>query len=104
MLVTERMTPITSGGQTVHTIGLPYHWGIGKDAVVEGDAVNDLFGLTLDPNVLIQESKSAACDILPGRRPRGAALQALVEEYRERAGVTEETNKQRVTHPETEGS
>ena len=104
VLVTERMTPVTSGGKTVHTIGLPYHWGIGKDAVIEGDAVNDLFGLTLDPNVLIQESKSAACDIIPGRRPHGQALQALVEEYRVRAGVTMETNKQRVTHPETEGS
>ena len=46
---------------------------------------NDLFSLALDPNVHIQECKAATCDIRPGRRPRGKALLALVEDYR-RAG------------------
>ncbi len=36
-----------------------------------GDSVNDLLPFALDPNVLIQESKVATCDIRPGRRPRG---------------------------------
>ena len=38
VLVTERMTPLIIGGHTVHQIGLPYHWGVGSDAVVSGDA------------------------------------------------------------------
>ena len=58
VLVTERMTPLHIGGQTVHQIGLPYHWGVGGDAVVSGDAANDLLGIALDPNVQIQESKA----------------------------------------------
>jgi len=32
-----------------------------------------------------------ACDIRPGRRPRGAALRELVREYQSRAGLTDET-------------
>ncbi|MGV0602587.1 formate dehydrogenase O alpha subunit, partial [Mycolicibacterium pulveris] len=44
-----------------------------------------------DPNVFIQESKVATCDIQPGRRPRGPELLAYIAEYRRRAGVTIET-------------
>ena len=38
--------------------------------------------------VLIQESKVGTCDVQPGRRPVGPALLALVERYRQRAGLT----------------
>ncbi|HKU03411.1 MAG TPA: formate dehydrogenase, partial [Arthrobacter sp.] len=103
VLVTERMTPLTVGDHTVHQIGLPYHWGVGNSAVVSGDAANDLLGVTLDPNVQIQESKVASCDIRPGRRPRGPELLALVAEYQARAGVTPETGNQTVTDPAAEG-
>jgi formate dehydrogenase major subunit len=103
VLVTERMTPLTIGGHTVHQIGLPYHWGVGGDAVVSGDAANDLLGLALDPNVHIQESKAGSCDIRPGRRPQGEALLRLVEEYQSRAGVTTETGNVRMTDPTREG-
>jgi formate dehydrogenase major subunit len=48
---------------------------------VTGGSANDLFPLVLDPNVHIQETKAASCDIRPGRRPRGAALRELVEGY-----------------------
>lgn len=95
VLVTERMTPLQVGGHTVHQVGLPYHWGVGGDAVVSGDAANDLLGVTLDPNVQIQESKAGSCDIRSGRRPRGAALLALVRDYQIRAGVTVETGNER---------
>jgi formate dehydrogenase major subunit len=95
VLVTERMTPMTVAGRTVHQIGLPYHWGVGRDAVVEGDGANDLLGLTLDPNVLIQESKVGSCDIRPGRRPHGDELARLVAEYQSRAGSTVETGNER---------
>src|SRR5262249_43655385 len=68
--------------------GLPYHWGVGRDAVVTGDAANDLLGVALDPNVQIQESKVGSCDIRPGRRPRGEALLRLVAEYQSPPGTT----------------
>ena len=68
---------------------MPYHWG--QLGLVTGDVVNDLFGVVLDPNVFIQESKVATCDIRPGRRPRGRALVDYVAGYRRRAGVTIET-------------
>jgi formate dehydrogenase major subunit len=92
VLVTERMKPLVVGGHTVHQVGLPYHWGRGGiNAVVQGDSANDLIGITLDPNVAIQESKAASCDIQPGRRPEGSALLRLIEEYQSRAGATAET-------------
>ncbi len=94
VLVTERMTPMVIGGRTIHQIGLPYHWGVGKEAVVSGDSANDLLGVALDPNVQIQESKVGSCDIQPGRRPQGEALLRLVHEYQSRAGVTVETSNQ----------
>ena len=89
VLVTERVTPITVHGRTLHQIGLPYHWG--PNGYTAGDAANELAHLALDPNVHIQEVKALACDLQPGRRPRGPALRQLVREYAERAGITGET-------------
>ncbi|GAA4382062.1 molybdopterin-dependent oxidoreductase [Brevibacterium pityocampae] len=100
VLVTRRMTPLTIGGRTVHQIGLPYHWGVGGDAVVSGDSANDLIGITLDPNVQIQDSKTGSCDIIPGRRPRGTQREALVQEYLARAGVTTATDSTVITAPD----
>ena len=70
-----------SRAATVHQIGLPYHWGY--RGIGTGDAANDLFSLVLDPNVHIQEVKAATCDIVAGRRPRGAAAE-FVAGYRRR--------------------
>ncbi|SEF86802.1 formate dehydrogenase major subunit [Thermomonospora echinospora] len=92
VLVTERMTPLDVQGRRVHQIGLPYHWG--PNGYSTGDAANELLHIALDPNVHIQESKVLTCDIRPGRRPRGPALRELVNEYRRRAGITEETGRQ----------
>ncbi len=89
VLVTDRMTPLRVQDRVVHQIWMPYHWG--NVGVVDGDVVNDLFGIALDPNVLIQETKVITCDIQPGRRPRGRELLQYVEGYRERAGITTET-------------
>jgi formate dehydrogenase major subunit len=88
VLVTERMRPMKIGKRTLHTVWLPYHWG--SNGYTTGDSANDLFGITLDPNVLIQESKAGTCDVQPGRRPTGPALLEYVERYRERAGVADE--------------
>jgi formate dehydrogenase major subunit len=86
VLVTRRLKSLRIPGEgVIHQVGLPYHWG--GVGLVTGDAVNDLLPFVLDPNVFIQESKVATCDIRPGRRPRGAARTELVNAYRQRAGL-----------------
>ena len=85
VLVTDRVPVLRVRGRVVHTIGLPYHWG--SVGLSTGDSANDIFHLALDPNVHIQEVKAALCDIRAGRRPRGASLIELVNDYRKRAGI-----------------
>jgi formate dehydrogenase major subunit len=89
VMVTARIKPLEAQGRRLHQIGLPYHWG--PNGLTTGDAANELAHLSLDPNVHIQEVKALACDIQPGRRPRGPALLELVRQYQERAGITSET-------------
>jgi formate dehydrogenase major subunit len=89
VLVTERIRPLEVQGRTLHQVGLPWHWG--PNGYTTGDAFNELAHLALEPNVHIQEVKAMACDIRPGRRPRGPALRELVRRYQERAGITDET-------------
>jgi formate dehydrogenase major subunit len=89
VLVTDRMTPLTLHGRQTHQVGMPYHWGTAGYST--GDSANDLTSMSLDPNVHIQEVKAFACDIRPGRRPRGKARADLVTEYQRRAGITEDT-------------
>jgi formate dehydrogenase major subunit len=85
VLVTERLTPLRVEDRLVHQIWMPYHWG--SEGLSRGDSANDLFGITLDPNVLIQEGKVSTCDVQPGRRPTGPALLDYVAGYRRRAGI-----------------
>jgi formate dehydrogenase major subunit len=89
VLVTSRMRTLTVAGRQLHQVGLPYHWG--PNGLVTGDSANELAALSLDPNVHIQEVKAMACDIRPGRRPRGPGLRRLVGEYAKRAGITDQT-------------
>jgi formate dehydrogenase major subunit len=89
VLVTARVPSLVVQGRRLHQIGLPYHWG--SNGYSTGDPANDLVGVALDPNVHIQEDKALACDIRPGRRPRGAARAELVRDYQRRAGITEQT-------------
>lgn len=84
VMVTDRLTPLRVDDRIIHQIWLPYHWGY--EGLSRGDSANDLFGITLDPNVLIQESKVGTCDIRHGRRPRGRELLDLVADYRRRSG------------------
>ncbi len=92
VLVTDRIPALRVAGRTVHQIGLPYHWG--PNGYSTGDAANELAHLSLDPNVHIQEVKAMTCDIRPGRRPRGPARLALVQEYRQQAGITDQTGRE----------
>jgi formate dehydrogenase major subunit len=89
VLVTERLRPLRVQDRLVHQVWVPYHWGY--TGIVTGDAANDLFGIVLDPNVLIQESKVITVDVRPGRRPHGKDLLALLADYRQRAGITRAT-------------
>jgi formate dehydrogenase major subunit len=89
VMVTERVTPLRIGGRTIHQVGLPYHWG--PNGYSRGDSPNDLTSVALDPNVHIQEVKALACDIRPGRRPRGPGRVALVRGYQQRAGIDADT-------------
>ncbi len=101
VLVTERLVPLRVDGREVHQVWLPYHWGQG--GIVTGDSANDLFGISLDPNVLIQESKVGTCDVIAGRRPTGPALRRLVMEHQRRAGVDlDPTNPIVTTGPASE--
>jgi formate dehydrogenase major subunit len=84
VMVTDRMVPLTIDGRRVHQVGLPYHWG--GNGLARGDSANDLLPIVLDSNVHISEFKSATCDVRPGRRPRGPALLAFIDDYRRRVG------------------
>jgi formate dehydrogenase major subunit len=84
VMVTDRLTPLRIEGKVIHQVWLPYHWGGG--GYTTGDSANDLFGIALDPNVLIQETKAGTCDVRPGRRPTGKALLAYLADLRNRAG------------------
>jgi formate dehydrogenase major subunit len=101
VMVTDRLTPLRIDGRTVHQIWMPYHWG--REGLVTGDSANDLFGITLDPNVLIQETKASTCDIRPGRRPTGAALLDYVQNYRTRAGLAPDHHTPRLTKDAGDG-
>jgi hypothetical protein len=76
VLVTERLAPLRVGEHVVHQICIPYHWAHGS-GLTTGDSANDLFGITLDPNVLIQESKVGACDIRARAAADGGGAAAL---------------------------
>ncbi|MBC5804564.1 MAG: molybdopterin-dependent oxidoreductase [Candidatus Eremiobacteraeota bacterium] len=85
VMVTGRLRPLQLNGKTLHTVGVPYHWG--RKGLVTGDSANDLLPIVLDPNVHIQEDKASTCNILPGRRPRGRAFHEFMEKVRSDAGA-----------------
>ncbi|HET9073624.1 MAG TPA: formate dehydrogenase, partial [Solirubrobacteraceae bacterium] len=89
VMVTDRMTPLQIDGRTVHTIGMPYHWG--RNGYTTGDSMNELSAMVCDPSSYIQEVKCLAVDIQPGRRPQGPARTEMMLDYQRRAGITAET-------------
>jgi formate dehydrogenase major subunit len=78
-LVSRRIRPINMNGKEVHQIALPFHFGTQGD--VRGDAANDLLAISGEPNVTIMEAKAAACNIVPGRLPRGPAFEDWLKKY-----------------------
>lgn len=61
-IVTERMQPMKANGQTVHTVGLPWHfgWMVPKKG---GDSANLLTAAAGDPNTGIPETKAFMVNI-----------------------------------------
>jgi formate dehydrogenase major subunit len=70
-LVTARVPALQIDGQTIHQVGLPYHWG--WKGLVTGDVVNDLLAISQEPNVRIMETKGLVCNLIAGRRQSGSA-------------------------------
>src|SRR5215813_7053735 len=68
-LITARVRPLHIDRKTVHTIGVPWHWGnVGRST---GSSANELVAFVADPNVSIMESKALTADIRPGRGDSG---------------------------------
>ena len=86
VLVTERVPDYTIDGRPTKVVGLAVSLGReGPGAPATRSTICS--SISADPNVHIQETKALTCDVRPGRRPRGPALTALVNEYRRRAGL-----------------
>jgi len=64
-LVTKRLRPLTVNGQTLHQVGMPWHWGY--QGIATGDIANTVTALVADPNVSIHEGKAFTCRIEKGR-------------------------------------
>jgi formate dehydrogenase major subunit len=64
-LVSDRIPVYDFEGRTIHTIGLPYHWG--PNGVVKGDVVNNLIPVALEANVAIHEAKAFTANLEKGR-------------------------------------
>jgi formate dehydrogenase major subunit len=78
-LVSRRIRPMHLNGKTVHQIAMPFHFG--SAGPVRGDATNDLVPISGEPNVTIMEAKALACNIVPGRLPRGPAFEEWIKKY-----------------------
>jgi formate dehydrogenase major subunit len=78
-LVSRRMRPMHLNGKTVHQIAMPFHFGTAGP--VKGGSTNDLVPISGEPNVTIMEAKALACNIVPGRLPRGPAYEEWIKKY-----------------------
>jgi formate dehydrogenase major subunit len=78
-LVSRRIRPMHLNGKTVHQIAMPFHFG--SAGPVRGDATNDLVPMSGEPNVTIMEAKALACNIVPGRLPRGPMFEEWLKKY-----------------------
>jgi formate dehydrogenase major subunit len=62
-IVTSRLKPFQVAGQTVHQVGIPWHYGWlhPKDG---GDSANLLTPTVGDPNTMIPESKAFMANVI----------------------------------------
>src|SRR5947207_16016261 len=78
-LVSRRARPLQIDGKTIHQIALPFHFGTAGN--VRGGAANDLIHLSGEPNVTTVQTTALACNLVAGRFPRGAALEAWLDRF-----------------------
>jgi formate dehydrogenase major subunit len=90
-LVTRRIRPLQLDGRTIHQVAIPFHFGAAGP--VRGDAANDLMAISGEPNVIIMETKSLVCNIVPGPLPRGRDFLHFLNKYAPQDGPE-------VLHPE----
>jgi formate dehydrogenase major subunit len=60
-VVTRRFRPFHINGQTVHEIGMPWHWGY--SGLVTGGSANELTPAIGDANTMIPETKAFLCNV-----------------------------------------
>ncbi len=61
VLPTKRIKPLAINGKTVHTIGIPIHWG--NEGVVKGAIANLITPYVWDPNSQTPEFKGFLCKV-----------------------------------------
>jgi len=60
-VVTRRFRPFNINGQTVHEVGMPWHWGY--SGMVTGGSANELTPAIGDANTMIPETKAFLCNV-----------------------------------------
>jgi formate dehydrogenase major subunit len=60
-VVTRRFRPFNINGQTVHEVGMPWHWGY--KGMVTGGSANELTPAIGDANTMIPETKAFLCNV-----------------------------------------
>jgi formate dehydrogenase major subunit len=63
-IVTKRFKPFQLNGQTVHQIGVPWHWGF--QGLCVGDSANKLSPHVGDANTMIPEFKAFLVKVSKG--------------------------------------
>ncbi len=61
VLPTKRIKPLTVNGKTVHTVGIPIHWG--NEGIVKGAITNLISPYVWDPNSQTPEFKGFLCKV-----------------------------------------
>ncbi len=62
-VVTKRIKPLTIDGKTVHTLGIPIHWGF-TGATARAIAANTLTPYVGDANIETPEYKAFLVDVV----------------------------------------
>jgi len=64
-IVTKRLKPLKLDGQTVHVVGLPWHWGF--KGISKGPIINELTPSAGDANTMIPEYKAFLVNVMKVR-------------------------------------
>ena len=79
-MVTPRLHTLVVGGERVHQIGIPIHFGYAGE--VTGGQANELIPMVSDPNVSMHEGKSLMCQVTKGRLAQPSDVPSVPVEKR----------------------